>query len=86
MREGPPGPPQQRRLEDTGVSPDWVLIQRIVALLSDDDGLADVEMAERLGIPAAYVGQAAKVLYSQHKVDFILGYLVAAPADGRRAA
>ena len=67
------------------MSPDWVLIRRIVALLSDDDG-ADVEMAERLGIPAAYVGQAAKVLSSQHKVDFVLGYLVPAPADGRRAA
>ncbi len=85
IREGPPGLPQQRRLEDSGVSPDWVLIRRIVALLGDDDGLADVEMAERLGIPAAYVGQAAKVLYSRHKVDFILGYLVAAPVDGGRA-
>lgn len=68
------------------MSPDWVLIRRIVALLGDADGLADVEMAERLGIPAAYVVRAAKVLYSQHKVAFILGYSVAATADGRRAA
>ena len=49
--------PGQRR------GPDWPLIRHILALLGDEDGLADAEIAERLGVPAADVRQAARVLY-----------------------
>ena len=70
------------------MSPDWPLMRHILALLGDDDGLADAEIAERLGRPVADVRQASRVLYRQHKVDFVIGYLVAVPAasEGRRAA
>lgn len=69
------------------MSPDWPLMRRILALLSDDDGLADAEIAELLGRTVTDVRQAARVLYRQHKLDFIAGYLVAIPrAEGRRAA
>jgi len=70
------------------VSPDWPLMRRILALLGDDDGLADAEIAERLSTPVAEVRQAARILYGQHKVDFISGYLIAVPQqdEGRRPA
>ena len=69
------------------MSPAWPLMRRIVALLVDEVGMSDVEIAERLSTPAADVRHAARVLYRQHKVDFIAGYLVTAPRrEGRRAA
>ena len=70
------------------MSPDWALMRRILALLADEVGMSDAEIADRLGVPAADVRQAARVLYRQHKVDFISGYLVAIPpaGEGRRAA
>ena len=69
------------------MSPDWPLMRRILALLADEGGLADVEIAERLGRPATDVQQAARVLYRQRKVDLVAGYLVIAPRrEGRPAA
>jgi hypothetical protein len=68
------------------VSPDWPLMRRILGLLGDDDGLADAEIAERLGRPLTDIRQASRVLYRQHKVDFVLGYLVAVPSAERRRA
>jgi hypothetical protein len=63
-------------------------MRRILALLGDDDGLADAEIAERLGTPVAEVRQASRILCRQRKADFVVGYLVAVPRtdEGRRAA
>jgi hypothetical protein len=63
-------------------------MRRILALLGDDDGLADAEIAERLGTSVAEVRQASRILYRQHKVDLVLGHLVSVPSvgEGRRAA
>lgn len=70
------------------VSPDWPLMRRILALLADDDGLADAELAEQLSVPLADVRQAARILYRQRRIDMCAGYMVAisASAEGRRAA
>jgi transcription initiation factor IIE alpha subunit len=70
------------------VSPDWALMRRILALLADDDGLADADMAEQLGVPLADVRQAARILYRQRRTDFCQGFIVLAPpvGEGRRAA
>jgi hypothetical protein len=69
------------------VSPDWVLMRRILTLPDLAAGLADTEIAERLGRPVDEVRQAARVLYRQRKVDFIMGCLVSVPpAEGRRPA
>lgn len=69
------------------MSPDWPLMRRILALLGDDIGMSDTELAERLGRPVGDVRQAGRVLYRQHKVDFIAGYLVTVPRrEGRPAA
>jgi transcription initiation factor IIE alpha subunit len=70
------------------VSPDWALMRRILALLADDDGLADTEIAEQLGAPLADVRQAARILCRQRRIDVCAGYVVTAPsrAEGRRAA
>jgi hypothetical protein len=86
---------RHRRREDVrpaefgsgGMSPDWALMRHILTLLADDDGLADAEIAGRLDRSTADVRQAASVLYRQHKVDFVSGYLVTVPQrQGRRAA
>jgi hypothetical protein len=63
-------------------------MRRILALLGDDDGLADAEIAERLGRPIADVRQASRVLYRQRRIDMCAGYVVALPshAEGRSAA
>lgn len=68
----------------SGVSPDWPLMRHILALLSDEDGLADAELAE----PLTEVRQAARILYRQRRVDMCAGYMVAVPSrvEGRRAA
>jgi transcription initiation factor IIE alpha subunit len=70
------------------VSPDWPLMRRILALLAEDDGLADAEIAERLSMPLADVQQAARILYRQRRTDFCQGFIVLAPraGGGRRAA
>jgi transcription initiation factor IIE alpha subunit len=70
------------------VSPDWALMRRILSTLADDDGLADAEIAEQLGVPLADVRQAARILYRQRRIDMCAGYMVAAPSadEGRRAA
>jgi transcription initiation factor IIE alpha subunit len=70
------------------VSPDWALMRLILSVLADDDGLADAELAERLGMPAADVRQAARILHRQQRVDMCAGYVVAVPprAEGRPAA
>jgi hypothetical protein len=70
------------------VSPDWALMRHILSLLAGDDGLADAEIAERLGRPVVEIQQASRVLYRRHKVDFVQGYVVAVPSagEGRRAA
>ena len=52
------------------MSPDWALMRRIIALLADDDGLADAEIAEQLGVPIADVRQAARILYRQRRTDY----------------
>jgi hypothetical protein len=63
-------------------------MRRILALLGDDDGLADAEIADRLSAPIAEVRQAARILYRQRRTDYCQGFIVLAPvADkGRRAA
>ena len=63
-------------------------MRRILALLADDDGLADAELAERLGAPVADVRQAARILYRQRRIDMCAGYMVAVSSstEGRRAA
>jgi transcription initiation factor IIE alpha subunit len=70
------------------VSPDWALMRRILSVLADDDGLADAEIAEQLGVLLADVRQAARILYRQRRTDFCQGYIVLAPrgSEGRRAA
>ena len=70
------------------MSPDWPLMRRVLAILADEIGMSDMEIAERLGRPVADVRQAARVLYRQHKVDFISGYLITVPREdqGRRSA
>jgi transcription initiation factor IIE alpha subunit len=70
------------------MSPDWRLMRRIVFLVAANGGLADMDIAEKTGVPVADVRQAARVLYRQRKVDFCAGYVVAVPrpAEGRRAA
>jgi transcription initiation factor IIE alpha subunit len=70
------------------VSPDWALMRRILSVLADDDGLADAEIAEQLGVLLADVRQAARILYRQRRTDFCQGYIVLAPRgiEGRRAA
>jgi hypothetical protein len=63
-------------------------MRRILALLGDDDGLADAEIAQRLSAPVAEVRQAARILYRQRRTDFCQGFIVLAPpaGEGRRAA
>jgi hypothetical protein len=70
------------------MSPDWALMRRILSLLADDDGLADAEIAEQLGVPLADVRLAARILHRQQRVDMCAGYVVTVPvrAGGRRAA
>jgi hypothetical protein len=70
------------------VSPDWALMRRILSLLTDDDGLADAEIAERLSVPLTDARLAARILHRQRRVDMCAGYVVAVPprAEGRRAA
>jgi hypothetical protein len=70
------------------VSPDWALMRRILALLADDDGLADAEIAKRLGRPVDEVQRAARVLYRQRRTDFCQGFIVLTPhvGEGRRSA
>jgi len=70
------------------VSPDWALMRRILTLLGEDDGLAEAELAERLGVPIPDVRQAARILYHQRRTDFCQGFIVLAPypGEGRRAA
>jgi predicted short-subunit dehydrogenase-like oxidoreductase (DUF2520 family) len=70
------------------VSPDWGLMRLILSVLADDDGLADAELAERIGVPLADVRQAARILYRQRRVDMCAGYVVAvlSRAEGRSAA
>jgi transcription initiation factor IIE alpha subunit len=70
------------------VSPDWALLSLILSALVDDDGLADAEIAERLGVSLVEVRQAARILYRQRRIDMCAGYMVAVPsnAKGRRAA
>jgi hypothetical protein len=63
-------------------------MRRILALLAEDDGLADAEIAERLNVPIADARQAARILYRQRRTDFCQGFIVLAPqaGEGRRAA
>jgi hypothetical protein len=70
------------------VSPDWPLMRRILTLLGDDDGLADTEIAERLGRPVAEIQHAARILHRQHRTDFCAGRIVLVPSrrEGRPAA
>ncbi len=70
------------------MSPAWALMRQIQSLFADNDGLADAEIAERLGVPLADVRQAARILYRQRRIDMCAGYMVAVPssAEGRRAA
>ena len=70
------------------MSPDWALMRRILSVLADDDGLADAEIAEQLGVLLADVRQAARILYRQRRIDMCAGYVVAVPsrAEGRSAA
>lgn len=70
------------------MSSDWALMRRILSVLADDDGLADAEIAEQLGVLLADVRQAARILYRQRRTDFCQGYIVLAPRgiEGRRAA
>ena len=88
VREGPHGIPRQGPREDSRVSPDWALMRLILSVLADDDGLADAELAEQLGVPVADVRQAARILYRQRRIDMCAGYMVAvsSSAEGRRAA
>jgi transcription initiation factor IIE alpha subunit len=70
------------------VSPDWALMRRILSVLADDDGLADAEIAEQLGVLLADVRQAARILYRQRRIDMCGGYMVAVSSstEGRPAA
>jgi transcription initiation factor IIE alpha subunit len=70
------------------VSLDWALMRQILSLLADNDGLADTEIAERLGAPLADVRQAARILYRQRKLDWSWSYnvLPARARERRRAA
>jgi transcription initiation factor IIE alpha subunit len=70
------------------VSPDWALMRLVLSMLADDDGLADAELAERLGVPLVDVRQAARILYRQRRIDMCAGYMVAVSSstEGRRAA
>jgi hypothetical protein len=70
------------------VTPDWALMRRILALLAEDDGLADAELAERLGATLADVQRAARILYHQRKLDRCWSFNVLTPrsGEGRRAA
>ncbi len=70
------------------MSPDWALMRLILSVLVDDDGLADAEIAERLGVPIADVRQAARILYRQRKADYCVGRIVLVPSaiKGGRAA
>jgi len=70
------------------MSPDWALMRLILSRLAGDDGLADAELAEQLGVPLADVRQAARILYQQRRIDMCAGYVVAVPSstEGRRAA
>jgi transcription initiation factor IIE alpha subunit len=63
-------------------------MRRILSTLADDDGLADAEIAEQLGVPLADARQAARILYRQRRIDMCAGYVVAVPshAEGRSAA
>ena len=69
------------------MSPDWALMRRILALLADDDGLADAEIAKRLGAPVDDIRQAARILYRQRRTDFCQGFIVLTPraGEGRRS-
>lgn len=67
-------------LRGSGVSPDWSLMRRILALLASDDGLADDQLAERLGAHVADVRQASRVLYRQRKADYCAGRVVIVPS------
>lgn len=69
------------------MSPDWALMRLILSRLAGDDGLADAELAEQLGVPLVDVRQAARILYRQRRIDMCVGYVVALPssAKGRRA-
>jgi hypothetical protein len=58
-------------------------MRRILGLLGDDDGLADAEIADRLGVPVADVRQAARVLCRQRKADFCAGRIVLVPAASK---
>jgi hypothetical protein len=66
------------------VSPDWALLRRILALLADDDGLTDIEIAEQLRIPLADVRQAARILCRQHKADYCAGRFVLVSPSARK--
>lgn len=70
------------------MSLDWALMRLILSALADDDGLADAELAGRLGVPLADVRQAARILYRQRRIDMCAGYMVAvlSRTEGRRAA
>jgi hypothetical protein len=63
-------------------------MRHILSLLADNDGLADAQVAEQLGVPLADVRQAARILYRQRRIDMCAGYVVAVPsrAEGRSAA
>jgi len=61
------------------VTADWPLMRRILIALHADDGLTDFELAERLGVPAAEIRQAARVLYRRRRVDFCYGRLTLVP-------
>lgn len=65
------------------MSPDWALMRLILSALTDDDGLTDAEIAERLGMPAADVRQAARILYRQRKADYCAGRIVLVPSASK---
>jgi hypothetical protein len=63
-------------------------MRHILFLLADNDGLADAEIAELLGVPLADLQQAARILYHQRKLDRCWQYNLLPPraGEGRRAA
>ena len=66
----------------------WRLGDRVVALLGSETGLADQDLAARLGVSVAELVPVLRVLYRQRRIDLCWSYAVAVPrrAEGRRAA
>jgi hypothetical protein len=66
----------------------WRLADSVVALLADEIGLTDWDLAARLGVSTPDIVPVLRVLYHQRRIDMCWSYTVLVPriAEGRRAA